>query len=511
MADTPKSKRVILDVKQKLEIIKYHECNPKRSQQEISNYFTELWKIDVKRRTVGDIIHTSGKKRTRDSELEVSSSPRKRIRMAHHENMEDALYMWFTNARAKNVPVTDDILKLKAKKFGDDLGVNDFKYSNGWLNRFKTRHGISCHVISGESAGINPDLIFDGRVKAREAMSNYDLKDIFNVDETGLFYRILPDRSLTTADATKGVKKSKDRITVALVCNADGSEKIKPFVIGKCLNPRCFKNFNYNLYVDYTANKKAWMTSIIFRDFLMKFDRKKRVKNRHVLLIMDNAPSHAVPKLTNVKIHFLPPTTTSHLQPLDAGIIQAFKAHYRSFDKNILPKVLLSEAIRFIKLAWESVTPDTIKNCWIHSGLVSDDNTAQAINSTSMDDQDLVLSLSKVQDSLDLDPEMRLTVREFLNLDNNVESLESLTDDEISSAVTINKTSENAEGLNDDSGDEAPAVPTYTDARQGLECLMRYLESKESTTESEMNFLLQMSDKIKPSKQSTIDMFFKRQ
>ena len=65
MADTPKSKRVILDVKQKLEIIKYHECNPKRSQQEISNYFTELWKIDVKRRTVGDIIHTSGKKKNK--------------------------------------------------------------------------------------------------------------------------------------------------------------------------------------------------------------------------------------------------------------------------------------------------------------------------------------------------------------------------------------------------------------------------------------------------------------
>jgi hypothetical protein len=41
------------------------------------------------------------------------------------------------NARSKNVPLTDEILKEKAKHFGDETGVTDFKYSNGWLQRFK--------------------------------------------------------------------------------------------------------------------------------------------------------------------------------------------------------------------------------------------------------------------------------------------------------------------------------------------------------------------------------------
>ena len=56
---------------------------------------------------------------------------------------------------------------------------------------------------------------------------------------------------------------------------------------------------------------------------------------------MDNAPSHGHPELSHVKIHFLPPTTTSHLQPLDASIIQCFKGHYR--HSHIRHKVDLME------------------------------------------------------------------------------------------------------------------------------------------------------------------------
>jgi len=53
-----------------------------------------------------------------------------------------------------------------------------------------------------------------------------------------------------------------------------------------------------------------------------------RRANRNILLLIDNAPTHNLLNslnLTNVTIHCLPPNTTSHLQPLDAGIIHSFK------------------------------------------------------------------------------------------------------------------------------------------------------------------------------------------
>jgi hypothetical protein len=46
-------------------------------------------------------------------------------------------------------------------------------------------------------------------------------------------------------------------------------------------------------------------------------------------LNQENVEGHTSSRLTNVKIHYLPPNSTAHLQPMDAGIIHSFKAHYK--------------------------------------------------------------------------------------------------------------------------------------------------------------------------------------
>ena len=66
----------------------------------------------------------------------------------------------------------------------------------------------------------------------------------------------------------------------------------------------------------------------IWNDYLKKLDRQIRLQNRNILLLVNNAPVHIINEdvnLTNVVVHFLPPNTTSHLQPCDAGIINSFK------------------------------------------------------------------------------------------------------------------------------------------------------------------------------------------
>jgi hypothetical protein len=88
------------------------------------------------------------------------------------------------------------------------------------------------------------------------------------MDKTGLFWKRVPNRSLAT-EAVKGVKKAKDRITIALTANADSSEKLKPWVIRKSKNPRSLARVNKQLLgIQYRYNNSKWITSVICEEYL---------------------------------------------------------------------------------------------------------------------------------------------------------------------------------------------------------------------------------------------------
>jgi hypothetical protein len=172
-----------------------------------------------------------------------------------------------------------------------------------------------------------------------------------------------------------GGKRSKERITIALCTNFDGTDKRKPIVIGKSLNPRWMKHMKQPLPVHYRANKSAWMTTVLFEEWLVDWNRELSIKNRKIILIVDNCTAHTSPKLSHISLHFLPPNCTSKLQPLDLGIIKNFKVHYRH---SLLTEILadlekgrkiktftVGESITMVVNAWRQVTTVTITNCWL--------------------------------------------------------------------------------------------------------------------------------------------------
>ena len=167
---------------------------------------------------------------------------------------------------------------------------------------------------------VYPDLIRD-----------YDSRDIFNADETGLYFKALPSGTLTVKGSIpSGGKVLKDRITMLLLCNQNGSEKFI-FTIGKSKSPRCFHRVR-QLPVKYFANSKAWMTSEIWSQIITQLDQDFYSRKRKIILFVDNATCHNLIetiRLRSIRIIFLPPNTTSLIQPLDQGIIKNFKAYYR--------------------------------------------------------------------------------------------------------------------------------------------------------------------------------------
>jgi len=100
----------------------------------------------------------------------------------------------------------------------------------------------------------------------------YAKRDIWNLDETGVFWNHCPNMVLfKKVDFAKEERKvSKSLAYVAFIVNADGGKE-KPVVIWKYENPRCFKNLNKNLLpVSYFSQFKAWMTWIEFLKRLIK-------------------------------------------------------------------------------------------------------------------------------------------------------------------------------------------------------------------------------------------------
>lgn len=118
--------------------------------------------------------------------------------------------------------------------------------------------------------------------------------------------------------------------------------------------------------------------------WLSQLDTRMRHQNRKILLLIDNAPSHIWDQsvLPNVRVEPLDPNMTSHIQPMDAGIIHAFKAHYRRlYIRHVLERDEAGEqniwhidqlaAMRIAEEAWGVINTSTIVNCWLHSGIIS--------------------------------------------------------------------------------------------------------------------------------------------
>ena len=111
-----------------------------------------------------------------------------------HSDLETILYDWFAAARSQNIPITERILVEKGQQIGDQLQITRFAYSSGWISNFKKPFGINSKFLCGESGSSIVSVVASGTEAARAAMNS--LKDVYNCDETGLFYRMLPSKSL---------------------------------------------------------------------------------------------------------------------------------------------------------------------------------------------------------------------------------------------------------------------------------------------------------------------------
>ena len=111
--------------------------------------------------------------------------------------------------------------------------------THGWKGG--TKDTISPRSMWPEKKEMSAKKPLLAGMNVRELVRGYTPRDVWNLDETGLFWKALPEKSLSErGKRCRGGKTSKQRFTWAYFVSASGDKEDR-IVVGKSAKPRCFK------------------------------------------------------------------------------------------------------------------------------------------------------------------------------------------------------------------------------------------------------------------------------
>lgn len=280
---------------------------------------------------------------------------------------------------------------------------------------------------TGEDAGEDPaDAWLRTTIPA--LLREYKPRDIFSASEAALFYNLLPDRSLVLK-GEEGHKWTwmKERLTLLVAANMDGSEKLPLQVIGQMKDPKSIYEIEA-LPMPYEANESAMMTSGIFELWVRRLEERYRSLNRNIIIILDSCPAHPnLSDLANVRLAFLPQDTASKYQPVEQGVIQKIKALYRRFvlerlidynERGREYEITILEAMELLQDAWKDIRSDFIISCFKSAGIEPLKNSDSARSISGEDEQTLLERARRA--GLDIPTEV--TFESYLNVDSQVQT-----------------------------------------------------------------------------------------
>ena len=190
--------RSAVSVNIKKEICEYMRKNTTISQANVASFFnTKYSELNIDRTAVNKIWKDREKWLAVLPNLQTSHTFRQCS--VRFPELDKALQIWTSQAVAEGIPLTDMILQQKGLEFARMLGVeSQLKCANGWVYRFKQRNGLQKVNFSGEANSAPLETLPEERTRLRSLSAKYNKEDIYNADETGLFFRMEPNQTLST-------------------------------------------------------------------------------------------------------------------------------------------------------------------------------------------------------------------------------------------------------------------------------------------------------------------------
>ena len=491
---------------QKAALRTQRQLQPHLSNLEIRDWFQQTYNQSISPSSVSEILSS------RYQSLDTTESLRptlKKRRKEHWPELENALYQWIYQAETRII-ISGEVIREKARFFWNNLpGYKEHKmpvFSNGWLHSFQSRRAIKANTLHGEEGSVQ-NQTEEEMIAIRQVLSAYSPCNIFNCDESALYWKMIPDWSLTTQHLP-GRKKEKARITAHFCCNADGTEKLPIWFIGTARRPWAFQAAGIhieNLNLIWKSNQKAWMTSQIMEEWLRWFDNK--MTGRKVVLLMDNFSAHeaamqtinsSMLQLQNTLIIWVPANSTSCYQPLDQGIIHTWKTYWRrqwvlymlheyEAGENPFTTMNVLKALHWGIQAWEiNLKASTIERCF-KKALYN----PQIILSNSEAIEDISQGLIQLQ-AIDRIKDV-MDINQFLNpLDEKIEDdVEQLDEQILAQFQPVPE-----EDSNSDEEEEVLPQISHSNALNALQTVCLYKEQQQEGLQGVIQALNHLENEI---------------
>ena len=415
---------------------------------------------------------------------------RKRLRLPQYADIDKGLAEWCRKAQSEGVKLNGAMVCKKARELAAEMNSPKFSCSNGWMERFKKRHGLSFsktierrdllqHIQTEDDEGV----LQENNTEFAEVIANYKPCDVFCVLPFTLFWSALPSHSFHEMQ-THLKEHNQEHVAVILASNMDGSKKLPLRVIidksGQTLSS--LMNVRTKCPVQYTYGDGAVLTPDIFIQWIQHIDTSLDMENRRVCFLVEQ--SDMFPKVKGLRAIQLLHLPKGNAHPCLQCIAQYLKITYRlrliehlsgkseeNKDKSI--SLTLIDALTFLHEKWKALPVEIIQQAFNRAGFVLQVQfstmEASAVFSPeqTLTDAELSRSLNRLVDK----------IRTNTNLPANVEKACLNLGIECFGAVDQGLEKKYQENTTQSAHNEM-APPTTRQANEALDTLKRFFDSQ---------------------------------
>ncbi|KAL3233696.1 Protein PDC2 [Nakaseomyces bracarensis] len=399
----------MLSIEQRYNICLMAERHPKWTQLELAKWAYDTFQLP-KIPSQGTISRLLARKSTYMNCKEHEKDAN-RIRTPNNILVRRILQEWISQSLWNGIPITSPIIQGTAQSVWHRI-PSEFREGNGsfsykWITNFLAKMDVNISSLDEELPKTPKVWTFEERSALKQLFSKVPPKDLYTLDETFIAYNLPLDYA--QYEASK-IQRRIEVATVMLCSNLDGSDKMKPVVVGRYNSYKSFKNYFPDEPMDpvsqsmlgqkmaekfnitYHSNRKSWLTSNLFHNWLAQWDKRLGADNRKIWIVIDDSCSHRIVNIHLKHINLIYTSANSRFLPFNWGVLDEFKTRYRiqqyqalielqrrlesqlktkeiliSFEQS---QLTMSNAFKFINRAWAEIPIDTIKANWKSSGLV---------------------------------------------------------------------------------------------------------------------------------------------